>query len=96
MNPTFESKFGHAIRLLVGAVGGYLFVSGLMAILGAGLPLLGIARSESVLIGILIGFVTLIVVITWVVATKRFLLLSSLFFISAALMILIAPQLAVG
>ena len=96
MSLTFESKFGHALRLLVGAVGGYLFVNGLMAILGTGLPLLGIARSEAVLIAILIGFVTLIFVITWVVATKRFLLLSSLLFSSAALMITIAPRLAGG
>ena len=96
MTWSFESKLGHGVRLFVGSVGGYLFISGLMALMGASLPLLGIARSEAILIAILTGFVTLIGLVIWIAATRRFLWLSAFIFTSAGVMMLLAPKLVNG
>lgn len=60
-----------ALRLLLAALGGYAFASGLVAMTAAALPRLGWAATESATLGGLLGVPAGLAILLWVVASTR-------------------------
>lgn len=96
MNGATGSSFGRAIRLMVGVIGGYLFTNGFIAIVGAGLPHLGVPQSEALFLAIILGFMIYLLVMFWVIVTRHLSLVSSSILGFAALMLITAPHLVHG
>lgn len=59
------------LRVLGAVLGGYAFSSGLVALTAVALPLVGLARSEAVLLAAMLGFVLYLLVLLWAFAERR-------------------------
>lgn len=68
-------------------VGGYLFTNGFMALVGSLLTYLSLAKSESIILALILGCLVYLTVFTWVIATQRLTRTSLTVFGGAALMI---------
>ena len=71
MNWSPGPNLARTLRLLLAALGGYAFAAGYIALLGAGLPHLGIARGEAVSLGMMTGLVVFAWIVVWAVATAK-------------------------
>lgn len=74
--------------------GGYGFAAGLVALVGTGLPRIGIASTESATLGGMVGPLACLAVMIWLVASGRPLRATVFVIVSAALMIGAAAALA--
>ena len=90
------STLSRALRLLLATLGGYGFAAGSVALLAASLPHLGMARSESAMLGGLLGLLIYLGIIIWLVATPHLLRTSIMVAGAAWLMIVLAPWLVVA
>jgi hypothetical protein len=59
------------IRLLLAIPGGYALVAATVAVLGAGLAWLGLARSDAVVLSAMLGFVLYLLLLLWAFAERR-------------------------
>jgi len=85
-----------SLRLAVGTIGGYAFAAGFVALIAAGLPAFGMARSESATLGGILGVLAFLGVLIWAVASARPVRATVLIFVAAASMIAAAPRLLPG
>lgn len=90
------ASMARAARLTVALVGGYAFTAGLIAVIGAGFPHLGMTKSEAATLGAITGLLAYAGVIVWAVSSARPVRSSIVIVAAAAGMILLAPQLAQG
>jgi hypothetical protein len=58
-------------RLLTGFGGGYLVASGMVAVLGLALPLLGLARGEAINLGTLLALFVYVPICLLMIASRR-------------------------
>jgi hypothetical protein len=85
-----------ALRLLAAALGGYAFAAGLVAVVAAALPRLGMAGTESATLGGLMGVPACLAIIIWVVASTRPVRTVIIVFAASAIMIGTAPMMVTG
>lgn len=84
------------LRLLLAASGGYAFAAGLVAVIGAALPLAGMARAEAATLGGMLGLLACAAVLIWMAASPRPVRTAVIVFASAAIMIGGAPLMVHG
>lgn len=77
INTAFGNNVIRALRLAIGVIGGYLFTNSFIAMVGAGLPHLGVPQSEALLLAIILGLLAYLAVIIWVIAAPRLILVAS-------------------
>ena len=71
-NASGASRWWHvALRLLVLVVGGYAAASALVAGMARTLPLTGLARSESVALASMLGFIVYLALLVWGFSRQR-------------------------
>lgn len=68
---TTDGAVAVAWRLAVAIGGGYLIVSGLIAVLGSTLPYLGLARGEAVSLAVMLGLLAFPGICIFAVATRH-------------------------
>lgn len=85
-----------SLRLIVGAIGGYVFAAGVVAVVGVVLPALGMAASESATLGGMLGFLVYPAIIIWAAASSRPVRMALVVFLGAAMMITVAPMMVQG
>lgn len=83
-----------ALRLVVALTGGYALAAGLVAVIGAALPHLGMAATESATLGGMLGPLICVAVIIWVVASTRPLRTTLIVLAASAVLIGTAPLMA--
>lgn len=91
-----DNNLTRALRLGVGLVGGYFATSGFIALLGAGLPRLGLSTSESMTLALLLGFCLFPALVIWAAATRYPVAFSAAIAAIAAALNMTAPVLAAG
>lgn len=84
------------LRLLSATIVSYVFANGLMALMGTGLPHLGMVQTEAVLLGVLVGCLMFPVTFIWIIATRYFLSVSAGMLAAAIAMVILAPKLVSG
>lgn len=58
------------LRLIAAIPGGYALTAAVVAVLGGLLPLLGLARSEAVVLSAMLGFVLYLLLLLWAFAQR--------------------------
>lgn len=90
------TNLSRSLRLFVAVFGGYAFAAGLVAVIAAALPRLGMARTESATLGGMLGMLIYLAIVIWAVASTRPIRTTVIVFAASAIMIGIAPMMAVG
>jgi hypothetical protein len=85
-----------ALRLLAAALGGYAFAAGLVAVVAAASPRLGMAATESATLGGLLGVPACLAILIWVVASTRPVRTVIIVLAASAIMIGTAPMMVTG
>ncbi len=96
MSEAVRTDLFRALRLILAAGIGFAFTNGLIALLATGLPLLGMATSEAVLLAVVIGFLFFLLVAIWIVSTRRLLITTAVLAFMSAAMCVSAPLLNSG
>ncbi len=78
----------------MGALGGYAFSAGVVAVIAAGLPHFGLVKSESAILGGMLGMLVYLSIIIWMVASTKPIRASIVILFAAVLMLVGAPLMA--
>lgn len=73
------------LRVTGALLGGYAFTAALVALLAGALPLVGMARSEAVVLAAMLGFVIYLLVLLWAFSVRSLLRLGAVLGVGAAL-----------
>lgn len=71
MTSKIGPNLARSLRLALAIIGGYTFASGFVAVVGAGLPNLGMARTESAMLGGILSTLVFLAIIIWAVSSTR-------------------------
>ena len=89
-------NFARVLRLIVAGFGGYAFAAGVVAVISAGLPNLGMAPTESATLGGLLGILVYLVIILWAASSPRPVRMAVVVATLSSIMLLSAPMMVAG